>query len=100
MPFIIVLIGILLVAIGYQGTHKEFMTLLKGDFSGPNNFVFWFIALFSIGLVGYAPKLKGFSDAFMVLVIIVLFLSNDGFFDKFVKEIESLQNPSTGEIKI
>lgn len=94
MPFVVIIIGLMLIAIGYNGTQKDFLTLLKGDFIGPNNFIYWVLALFVLGLIGYAPKLKGFSDAFLALVLIALFLSNKGFFSQFISQIQSLQTPS------
>ena len=95
MPFIIIIIGLMLIAIGYNGTQSNFLTLLKGDFIGPNNFLWWVLVIFVIGIIGYAPKLKGFSDAMLALVIIVIFLSNKGFFATFTQDIKSLQTSTT-----
>ena len=95
MPFIIIIIGLMLIAIGYNGTQSNFLTLLKGDFIGPNNFLWWVLVIFVIGIMGYAPKLKGFSDAMLALVIIVIFLSNKGFFATFTQDIKSLQTSTT-----
>lgn len=52
-----------------------------------------------IGAIGYIPKLKGISDAFLVLVLLVLFISNRGFFNSFNAQIQSgtaTTTPSTG----
>lgn len=87
MPFALIIIGSVFILVGYQGTQDQFFTLLKGDFSGPGNFVNWIVSILVIGALGYIPKLKGLSDAFLFLVILVLFLSNKGFFSKFNSQL-------------
>jgi hypothetical protein len=55
----------------------------------PNNFIYWGIALFIIGAAGYYKPLKPLSNAFLGLVILVLFISNRGFFARFMEQIKS-----------
>lgn len=85
-----------------RGTQGDLGTLLKGDFTGQANFIFWFVSILLIGAVGYIPKLKPFSVAFLVLVILVLFLSrgnpqtsSGGFFGKFVQALQSTTSVAT-----
>lgn len=92
MPFFFILIGAALIVIGYRGTQKDFFALLKDDFSGPGNFFVFAMAIFLVGLVGYVPKLKGISNAFMGLIIVVMLLSNKGFFAKFSEQINTASN--------
>jgi hypothetical protein len=89
MPFALLLFGILFVIVGFRDTQSDLLTLVKGDFSGPNNFIYWVLSLFVIGAVGYIPKFKPISDAFLVLVLLVLFLSNQGFFTQFLAQVKS-----------
>lgn len=75
MPFALLIIGIVLLVAGVRGTQSTLFGLLQGDFTGQNNFFYWFAAIVIIGMIGYIPKLKPISTAFLVLVVMVLFLS-------------------------
>jgi len=89
MAFVLLIIGITLLVAGVQNTQADLFTLLKKDFSA---FLMWFIAIFLIGALGYIPKLKPLSTAFMGLVILVLFLSKGtGFFAQFTSALNSAQ---------
>jgi len=88
MPFALLLIGLLLVTAAIRGSQDELVSLLYAEFSGQGNFLYWIIALVLVGAVGYVPKLKGFSDALLVLIIVSLFLSKGkGFFPQFANAI-------------
>jgi hypothetical protein len=84
MGLALVTVGILMVVTGGRGTYAQFGTLLANEFQGPNNFVYWLIALGSVGAIGYVQELKTISRLLMTLVIIVLFLKQQGgFFSQF-----------------
>lgn len=89
MPFVLILFGAIFVIVGFRGTQSDFFSLLAGDFTGAGNFIYWIISIMVIGAIGYIPKLKGLSDAFLVLVLLVLFISNKGFFAQFNAQIKS-----------
>lgn len=89
MPFVLVIVGTLFIIVGYRGTQSDLLTLLKSDFTGQHNFFYWLVSILVIGAIGYIPKLKGLSDAFLLLVIIVLFLNNKGFFAQFNTQLGS-----------
>lgn len=82
MPFALVIIGTVLLIASIKNTYglttpggtPGLGALLTGDFTGPNNFVFWFAAILLIGAIGYIDKLKPISNAFLILVIVVLVL--------------------------
>ena len=76
------------ILVGYHGSQDQFFTLLKGDFTGSGNFFYWIISIMVIGAIGYIPRLKSISDAFLVLVLLVLFISNKGFFNSFNQQIQ------------
>ena len=85
MAFVLLIIGITLLVAAVQNTQGTLFTLLAGDFK---QFIFWFVAIFLIGALGYIPKLKPLSTAFMALVILVLFLSKGkGFFPQFTSAL-------------
>ncbi len=88
MPFALVLIGIVLVITGAQGTQKELVEELKSDFTGPGNFTYWIFSLGVVGALGYIESLRGFSRAFMALIIITMIIRNGAFFDKFKEALD------------
>lgn len=85
MPLFLLIIGVVFLVASVRGEHKLFFETLKGDFTGPNNFIYWGLSIWVIILVGYVKALKPLSDAFLVLVILMLFLANRGFFDRFME---------------
>ena len=93
MPFALAIIGIALLVAGVRNTQDKLFSLIKGDFSGQNNFIFWIVSIFAIGAVGYIPKLKPISIGFLALVIVVLFLKRGtGFFARATSALNSTTN--------
>lgn len=79
--------------------------LLTNDFTGPNNFVYWLAAILIIGAIGYIEKLKPLSNAFLVLVVVVLILKRGnpsgvggGVFSQFTAALQTTTaaQPTTG----
>lgn len=110
MPFALVTVGIILIVVGFQNTYQAFGSQVVKDFSGPQSFFWWIVALGVIGAIGYVKELQGFSRAFMALIIVVIFLSNNkngNIFAKFNSAITAGSNapvdpigaavPSSGE---
>lgn len=65
---------------------------MQGEFTGSNNFLLWMVAIWLVGALGYIPGFKPISNAFLALLLIVIFLSNKGFFSQF----QSALNTSKG----
>jgi hypothetical protein len=92
MPFLFIIAGLVLLVAGVrntvtdQGQTKGLYTLLEGDFTGKDSFLVWTAAILIIGAVGYIKDFQALSRAFMVLLVVVLFLSNGGFFQKLQQE--------------
>jgi hypothetical protein len=89
MPLALVIIGLLMLVVGIRGTQSQFTKLIVGDFTGNNNFIFWMLAIIIVGMIGYVEKLKSISNAFLLLIIVVIFLSHAGFFAQFEAAIKS-----------
>jgi hypothetical protein len=89
MPLFFLLVGVAFLVAALRGKQNELLDLLKADFSGANNFGTWVLALVLVGLLGYVQKLRPVSDALMALLIVVLMLSNKGFFAKFQEAVKS-----------
>jgi len=103
MPFALLLVGILLVVAAVRNTvtdnsttgQKGLTTLVKGDFTGQNNFIYWLVAILVIGALGYIDSLKTLSRAFMGLILVALFLTGkngSNFFSGFQSALSSLGN--------
>lgn len=89
----------MLVLVGLNGDPAKLYSLVANDFVGPQSFVYWFLAILVLGAIGYIPSLEKLSKAFLVLVLIVLFLDNGGFFSQFqafVKSSTTAKAPTAG----
>lgn len=89
MPFALLIVGIVMITSAVRNTTDELTTAIKGDFTGKDNFLYWMVSILIIGAIGYIPTLRHLSRVFLVLVIVVLFLSNGGFFTKFNQQLFS-----------
>lgn len=87
MPFILIFTGLALLLTGIKGDPDKLYTLLKGDFTGPNSYLYWIFSIFVLGVIGYIPALQKFSRLFIVLVVIVLLIHNQGFFVQFQRQV-------------
>jgi hypothetical protein len=72
MPLVLIFVGVIMMVLAWRDTYSDFVTLVSKDFSGPNNFFSWILALFILSLVGYIPKAKPIAIGLMSLVIIVI----------------------------
>jgi hypothetical protein len=93
MPFALIIVGAAFLVAGVRNKQDDLFRLVRNDFTGPNNFIFWVISILAIGAVGYIPKLKPISDGFLALVILVLILARGnpsnvggGFFQQFTAQ--------------
>lgn len=92
MPFLIVLVGLILIVTAIRGTTSDFASDLSQDIS--SGFVKWLAAIVVIGALGYVPAFKTPSRYLLGLVALVIFLtSGSGFLAKFVQQIESPPTP-------
>ena len=102
MAFALLIIGLSLITVTVRNTQDTFTARVANDFKGTGNFVYWIVAILIIGAVGYIQKLKPVSDAFLVLILLVLFLkrgnpgtASGGFFNQFLTAIKSTGGGST-----
>lgn len=101
MPFILLVMGVFLVVSAVQGTQTQLWNLVSGDYSGPNNFWYWTIAIFVIGGIGYSKKAQPFANGFLGLILLVLVLrkanpgaTGGGFFSEFTAAIQGTTTPT------
>lgn len=95
MPFALAIIGIALLVAGIRDTQDDLFALVKGDFTGDNNFFYWVVSILIVGAIGYITKFKPVSVAFLTLLIVVLFLRKGGFFTQFQSAIQSTTGTQT-----
>lgn len=92
MPFALLFFGIIFLVAAYKGNHKELFDLLKDDFSGQDNFFLWVMAIIFLIALGNVKQLKPITDAFLVLVVLAIVLSNSkrgDIFSSFIKQVKS-----------
>lgn len=90
MPFILVIVGLIVLVTAIQGTTGALAHDLAQDVFGSGGFLYWFVAILIIGAIGYVKPLKPFSDAFLVLLVLVLVLAHGGVFDKAQQAIAQI----------
>lgn len=89
MPFLLLIVGIILIVAAYRGSVDSLFRLLVGDFTGPGSFLFWVAAILMIGSIGYIPGFRKLSITFLTLILVVLFLRNRGVFDQLTAAIRA-----------
>ncbi len=92
MPIFFLIVGALLIIVAINNKLPELQSLVSGDLrvndKGKAGFLVWIAAIFAIGAIGYAKPLKPVANSFLVLIVVVMLLSNRGFFTNFAKAIE------------
>ncbi len=90
MPFILILFGVYVIVVAIRGYITTLGTLLKGDLVGSGSFGLWLIAIMVVGTLGYVGgAARTFSRAFLLLIVVVLFLSNGGVWAKLITAIKN-----------
>lgn len=98
MAFALAIVGIVFVIAAIRGTTPDLFRLLQADFVGPDNFIYWMVAILILGAIGYSERLRPISYALLGLVITVLFLKNGntgapggGFFSQVLAGLNQTQ---------
>lgn len=95
MGIALALAGIILIVTGAQNTYSALGTQLRNDFTGQNNFTWWFLALVMVGMLGYVPQLRTFSRWFLALILLAILLSHKGFFANLTTALKQGPKSST-----
>jgi hypothetical protein len=91
MPIFFLIVGVLLIIVAVNNKLPELTELIKEDFQPSGNqpaFHVWIAAIFIIGALGYIREFKPVANAFLVLIVVSMLLSNSGFFSQFTRAIE------------
>jgi len=92
MVFALLFIGVVLLVAGARDTQDDLFKLVKGDFTTNGNqksFLYWIVSILLIGTLGYIERIRPLSRAFLVLVLVVLFIKNGGVFQNLNKQLFS-----------
>ncbi len=97
MPYAFIVVGLIMIVTGARNTYGQFGAQVAGDFTGPGNFTWWLASLGLVGAVGYIPKLRPVSTAFMTLIVIVFVVAAKGLFPKLTQALQAGPTaPQTG----
>lgn len=94
MPIFFLIVGILLIVVAINNKMSDLGTLIKDDFAPQGNqagFAVWIVAIFVIGSLGYVKTFKPVANAFIALIVVIMILSNRGFFANFNKAIKGIK---------
>jgi hypothetical protein len=103
MAFALIFAGLLLTVSAVRGTHSDLFALVKSDFTGSGNFLYWLAVVLIIGSIGYIKALAPMSKAFLVLIVLVLVVTKGdptkspggGLFAQLVQGIGSSTAPGS-----
>ena len=73
MPFLLLIVGGLIVLVALEGTEGDLATALETDIPP---YIKWLAAFLGVGALGYVPGLRSLSNWLLALVITVLVLNN------------------------
>ena len=88
MPIFFFLVGLMLLVSGIKGTTKDLVDVVKDDFTGDNNFIFWVAAMAFLVAVGQIKAIRPLTQGFLWLVIIVLIVQSEGLLEKFTRQVK------------
>lgn len=91
MALALFFIGLILVITGVKGTQGQLATLLASEFTGAGNFWAFIFGIFFLGALGYYPPLRNTSRMLIGLTLLVLILSNGGFWQNLVAAVNAPQ---------
>lgn len=100
MPIVLLIVGIFLAIAGIKNNAATVGTVLRDDFSGAGSFWYWVVAVIIIGSVGYYSKAETVSRLFLVLIVLVFALSNQGIYAQLVGALENPQSAPGNDIAL
>lgn len=91
MAFILLILALMLIAVALRNQQGNFFAQLGSDIPG---FTKWFLAILLIGLLGYLPGLQTPSRLLLALVVVVILLANQGFYQQLISTFQNLPSPA------
>jgi hypothetical protein len=83
----ILFVGLILIVTAIRGTHGQLFNLVINDMTGGSagaghGFLVWLAAIVAVGMLGYYKPLRGASHLLIGLIVLAIFVSNQGVFAK------------------
>lgn len=75
MAWAFLLMGLIVIVAAYRNKQGELWVQLKSDMTGEGNFGVWVLAIVFLVVLGNIKKIEPVADAFLGLVILVIFLA-------------------------
>ena len=94
MPLFLLFVGALFIVVALRGTYTQLGQQLQQDLTGSGNFLVWIAALAIVGFAGYIKGFETPSRALLGLIILAMFLANNGVFNRFQQALSGA-SPST-----
>lgn len=99
MPLFFLIVGALFLIAAVRGDEQTTLLLdtMKADFTGPNNFFVWSLAIGVVVGFGYVPKMRPISNMLLALVFVALILAHsdkvtgESFFNKFLAQVRQTE---------
>lgn len=68
-------IGLLLLVAAWKNKQAELWALLKDDFTGEGNFIYWVLAIIILVALGSYRPIRPVTNAFLGLVILIIIIA-------------------------
>lgn len=98
MPLFFIVVGLMFLVAVIRGKDQtdKLLALLRGDVTGPNNYLTWALSLGGLAAIGYWKQARTFSNLFLALVFIVIIFTKKGsdgrdFLSSFIYQIRSTE---------
>lgn len=92
MAFALLFIGVIFLVSAVKGNQSDLFALLKKDFTGQDNFIYWIMAVIVIVSLGNIKAVKPVTDAFLVLILVgIVFAQYRGGKDLFASFIDQVK---------
>lgn len=103
MPFLIIIIGVMVLLTAIKGTYQQFGNQLYSDLAGASTsgsqtggYIYWVSSIIAVGLLGYYSPLQKFSRTFMFLILLGMILANRGIFQQLQQALKQGPQASSG----
>lgn len=98
MPFVLIIIGGLLIITGYHGNQSQLFGIIRDEFTTKPNapsFIWWIISIMIVGSLGYIPGIKKLSDAFLLLILTDLVFAKSSNMSDWILKFEKAISDSS-----
>lgn len=75
MAWAFIFIGAIFLIAAWKKKHPELFSLIKDDFTGTGNFVYWVMAIVFLVALGTFKPIRPVTDAFLGLVILIIIIA-------------------------